>query len=122
MLIPFLISKIHRATVTGAELNYSGSIAIDPDLMKEAGLREFQKVEIYNINNGNRFSTYIITGKKGSKDVILNGAGAHLVAKGDKLIIAAYALLDERELDSLNSVIILMNDNNEIEKVITGRL
>ena len=122
MLIPFLISKIHRATVTGAELNYSGSIAIDPDLVKKAGLREFQKVEVYNINNGNRFSTYIITGKKGSKDVILNGAAAHLVAKGDKLIIAAYALIDERELDSLNSIILLMKDNNEIEKVITGRL
>jgi aspartate 1-decarboxylase len=122
MLIPFLISKIHRATVTGAELNYSGSIAIDPELMKVAGLREFQKVEIYNINNGNRFSTYIITGKKGSRDIILNGAAAHLVTKGDKLIIAAYALIDERELDSLNSVILLMKDNNEIGEVITGRL
>ena len=122
MLIPFLISKIHRATVTGAELNYSGSIAIDPELIKEAGLREFQKVEVYNINNGNRFTTYIITGEKGSRDVILNGAAARLGAIGDKLIIAAYALLDERELNSLNSIILLMKDNNEIEQIITGRL
>jgi aspartate 1-decarboxylase len=122
MLIPFLISKIHRATVTGAELNYPGSIALDPDLIKEAGLREFQKVEVYNINNGNRFSTYVITGEKGSRDVILNGAAARLGTIGDKVIIAAYALLDERELDSLNSIILLMKDNNEIEKVITGRL
>jgi aspartate 1-decarboxylase len=122
MLIPFLISKIHRATVTGAELNYSGSIAIDPDLIKEAGLREFQKVEVYNITNGNRFTTYIITGEKGSRDVILNGAAARLGAIGDKLIIAAYALLDERELDSMNSIILLMKDNNEIEQIITGRL
>jgi len=122
MLIPFLISKIHRATVTGAELNYPGSIAIDPDLIKEAGLREFQKVEVYNINNGSRFTTYVITGDKGSRDVILNGAAARLGAIGDKIIIAAYALLDERELDSLNSIILLMKDNNEIEKVITGRL
>jgi len=121
-MIPFLISKIHRATVTVAELDYPGSIAIDPHLIKEAGLREFQKVEVYNINNGHRFSTYIITGEKGSGDVILNGAAARLGTIGDKLIIAAYALLDERELDSLNSIILLMKDNNEIEQVITGRL
>ena len=90
--------------------------------IKEAGLREFQKVEVYNITNGNRFTTYIITGEKGSRDVILNGAAARLGAIGDKLIIAAYALLDERELDSMNSIILLMKDNNEIEQIITGRL
>ena len=122
MLIPFLISKIHSVTVTGSESNYSGSIALDPDLMKESRIREFQKVEIHNLNNGNRFFTYVTAGEKGSGDVLVNSGAAHLAAKGDKLIIAAYALLDERELDSLNSVIILMNDNNEIEKVITGRL
>jgi aspartate 1-decarboxylase len=122
MLKPFLISEIHRATVTGIESNYSGSIALDPDLMKEAGIREFQEVEIYNINSGNRFFTYVIAGEKGSRDVSVNSGAVHLATKGDKLIIAAYALLDERELDSLNSVILLMKDNNEIEKVITGRL
>ncbi len=118
MLIPFLISKIHQATVTGADMNYQGSIAIDPDLMKEARLREFQKVDIYNISTGSRFSTYVITGIKGSREISINGAAARLVAVGDKIIIAAYALLDERELNSLNSVILLMKDNNEIEKVI----
>ena len=122
MLIPFLISKIHRATVTGADMNYQGSIAIDPDLMKEARLREFQKVEIYNISTGNRFSTYVIAGEKGAREFALNGAAARLAAVGDKIIIAAYALLDERELNSLNSVIVLMKDNNEIEKIIHGGL
>jgi aspartate 1-decarboxylase len=122
MLIPFLISKIHRATVTGADMNYQGSIAIDPDLMKEARLREFQKVEIYNISTGHRFATYVIAGGKGTREIALNGAAARLAAVGDKIIIAAYALLDERELNSLNSVILLMKDNNEIEKIIHGGL
>lgn len=122
MLIPFLISKIHRATVTGADMNYQGSISIDQDLMKEARLREFQKVEIYNISTGNRFATYVIPGEKGSRVIALNGAAARLAAIGDKIIIAAYALLDERELNSLNSVILLMKDNNEIEKIIQGNL
>lgn len=122
MLIPFLISKIHNATVTEVNLSYSGSVGIDPGLIKEAGLREFQKVEIYNINNGQRFSTYIIAGQKGSKEITLNGAAARLAAVGDKIIIAAYALLDERELNSLNSVILLMKDNNEIEKIINRGL
>lgn len=122
MLIPFLISKIHQATVTGADLNYVGSIAIDPDLLKKARLREFQKVEIYNITNGSRLSTYVIAGQKGAREITLNGAAARLAHKGDKIIIAAYALLDERELDSLNSVILLMKDNNEIDRVINGGL
>jgi len=122
MLIPFLISKIHKATVTGADLNYSGSIAVDSDLMKKARLREFQKVEIYNISNGHRLSTYVITGREGSGEITLNGAAARLAHKGDKIIIAAYALLDERELNSLNSVILLMKDNNEIERIINGGL
>lgn len=122
MLIPFLISKIHNATVTGADLTYSGSIAIDPDLMKEARLREFQKVEIYNINNGHRLATYVISGRQGSKEITLNGAAARLAHRGDRIIIAAYALLDERELNSLNSVILLMKENNEIERIINGGL
>lgn len=122
MLIPFLISKIHNATVTGAELHYSGSISIDPDILEKARLREFQKVEIYNISNGLRFSTYVITGQKGSGEITLNGAAARMVSKGDKIIIAAYALLDERELDSLSSVILLMTDDNKIERIINGKL
>jgi len=122
MLIPFLISKIHNARVTGANTEYSGSIAIDAELMKQAGLREFQKVEIYNITNGNRFSTYIIIAESGSGDIVLNGAAAHKVSIGDRIIIAAYGLLDERELNSLNATILLLNESNGVERVISGKL
>jgi aspartate 1-decarboxylase len=122
MLIPFLISKIHNARVTGADISYSGSISIDPEIMKKAGLRELQKVEIYNITNGQRFATYIIAAQSGSKDFILNGAAARLVAIGDRIIVAAYALLDERELNSLNATILLMDEKNNVERVISGKL
>ena len=122
MLIPFLISKIHRATVTGTDLNYYGSISIDEELMKNANLRENQKVEIYNINNGERFSTYVIPGEKNSKEITLNGAAAHMVNKGDLIIIAAYALLDEKELNTLNSVVLIMKEGNRVDKIIDGKL
>jgi aspartate 1-decarboxylase len=122
MLIPFLIAKIHEARVTGANPNYTGSIAIDADLMKKAGLREFQKVEIYNITNGSRFSTYTISAESGSRDIVLNGAAARLVAVGDKIIIAAYALLDERELNSLSATILLLDETNAVNKVLSGKL
>lgn len=122
MLIPFLISKIHNATVTSTDLNYAGSIGIDEEIMAKANLREFQKVEVYNITNGNRLSTYVIQEKAGSRNIVLNGAAAHLVSRGDAVIIAAYALIDERELNSLNSVILIMNENNQIEKIVQGKL
>lgn len=121
-MIPFLISKIHRAVVTSRDKNYNGSISIDINLMEAAKLREFQKVEIYNIDNGNRFSTYVIPEEKGSGEIKLNGAAAHLVNPDDKIIIAAYALIDEKELNSLNSVIVLMKDKNKIDKIISRSL
>ncbi len=122
MLIPFLVSKIHQARVTDTDVHYSGSLTLDEDLMKTANLKEYQKIEIYNITNGNRFSTYVIQGGKGSKQVVVNGAAAHLVSKGDVVIIAAYALIDEKELNSLQSVILLMNEKNEVEKILNGKL
>lgn len=122
MFIPFLVAKIHNATVTGANLDYSGSITIDPEIIEKAGLRQFQKVEIYNISTGSRFSTYVISGENGTKEIELNGAAARMVSVGDKIIIAAYALLDERELNSLSSVILIMNDDNDVERVISGTL
>jgi aspartate 1-decarboxylase len=90
--------------------------------MKQAGLRELQKVEIYNITNGNRFATYVIIAGSGSGDIVLNGAAAHKVSLGDRIIIAAYGLLDERELNTLNSTILLMDENNRVERVISGKL
>ena len=111
MMIPFLISKIHN-----------GSISIDVQLIEAAGLHEFQKVEVYNIDNGNRFSTYVIPEERGSGRICINGAAAHLADPGNRIIIAAYALLDEKELNSLNSVVLLMKENNQIERVIKRSL
>ncbi len=122
MYIPFLVSKIHSARVTDTDLNYSGSISIDEEIAEKANLREFQKVEIYNITNGNRFSTYVLLSERGSKKIILNGAAAHLVNKGDRIIVAAYAYIDEVELNSLNAKILILDEKNNIEKIINGKL
>jgi len=122
MLIPFLVSKIHRATVTGTHLDYMGSISIDEDIMDTAGLRENQKVDVYDITNGSRLTTYVIQAPRGSRSIELNGAAARLVDKGDLIIVAAYALIDERELDSRNAVILLMETGNHIGKVVNSRI
>ena len=110
----FLYSKIHRATVTDANLNYVGSITIDEDILEKAKILEWQKVEILDINNGERFQTYVIKGKRGSKCFCLNGAAARKVQVGDKIIIVAYAGFSEEELKNYKPNIVLLNDNNEI--------
>jgi aspartate 1-decarboxylase len=122
MLIPFLVAKIHRATVTGSDINYEGSISIDEDIMEKANLRVFQQVDVYNINNGARFSTYVLPWPRGTKGIVVNGAAARLVQPGDMVIIAAYALIDEKELNSLNAVIITMAAGNEIDKITHTKL
>ncbi len=114
MLREFLESKIHRATVTDANLNYVGSITIDETLLKAAGMREWQKVEILDINNGERFQTYIIKGEAGTGTICLNGAAARKVQKGDKVIILTYALLDEKEIENYSPKIIIVDDENRI--------
>ena len=96
MFIEILSSKIHRATVTDADVNYVGSITIDETLIKKANLKLHQKVNIYDITNGERFSTYVIKGEAGSGAICLNGAAAKKVSKGDKIIIAAYASMTAR--------------------------
>lgn len=122
MLIPYLIAKIHRATVTGADLHYEGGIAIDEEIMEKAGLRVFQKVEIYNVNNGARWSTYVLPEPRATRGIVVNGAAARLVHPGDMLIIAAYALLDEKELNSLDATILTMGPGNEVEKITHTKL
>ena len=118
MRIEMLYSKIHRATVTDANLNYVGSITIDEDLLDAAKMRVGQKVEILNINNGERFSTYIIRGERGKGDICLNGAAARKAHPGDKIIIVAYASYDEAELESYKPTVVLMNeDANTIASV-----
>jgi aspartate 1-decarboxylase len=111
-MIKLLKAKIHGAKVTDAILEYEGSIGIDQDFLDMAGLRVFEKVEIYNITNGNRFSTYIISGTRGSKMISLNGAAARLVRKGDKVIIAAYTWLTGKEADVFKPRILLMDEDN----------
>lgn len=107
-----LKSKIHRATVTDADLNYDGSITLDPVLMKLADIREFEKVQVVNINNGARFETYAIVGKPESGEVCVNGAAARLVHIGDVVIIMTYAHLDERELEAHQPRVVRVDGKN----------
>lgn len=114
MLQEFLFSKIHRATVTDANLNYVGSITIDETLMKAAKIKEWQKVDILDINNGERFQTYVIKGEPDSGCICLNGAAARKVQPGDKVIIVSYASLDPEELENYKPTIVMVDENNKI--------
>ena len=115
MLQEFLFSKIHRATVTDANLEYVGSITIDENLINAAKLKEWQKVEILNINNGERFQTYVIKGKAGTGTICINGAAARKAQKGDKVIIVAYAILNHEELKDFQPTIVHVDDENRIK-------
>ena len=114
MMIEMLKSKIHRATVTGAELDYSGSVAIDPALCEAVGLREFEKIDVLDIDNGARLTTYVILGEPG--EVCVNGAAARLVHRGDRVILCAYAQLDETEAETFRPKIVLVDERNEISQ------
>lgn len=114
MFLEFLYSKIHRATVTDANLNYVGSITIDSEIIEKANMAEGQKVDILNINNGERFQTYIIAGKKGNKDFCLNGAAARKAQIGDKIIICAYAQMTPEEAKTFKPTIVQIDDKNNI--------
>ncbi len=109
-----LRAKIHRATVTQCDLNYEGSCGIDQDLLEAADIREFEKIELYNINNGERFSTYAIVGKRGSGEISLNGAAARLAQLGDLLIICTYAPMSDAEVAGYQPKIVFVNDKNRI--------
>lgn len=110
MRLTLLKSKLHRATVTDADLNYEGSIAIDPKLCDLAHLHKFEKVEIYNCNNGARFSTYVIYG--GDGEICLNGAAARMVQPGDQVIIACYAEYESEEATKHDPKLIFLNEYN----------
>jgi aspartate 1-decarboxylase len=109
-------SKIHRATVTGADLNYIGSITIDPELMEAADLMEFEQVAVVNVNNGARFETYVIPGERGRGEMCLNGAAARLVHPGDKVIVISYAQYDEAEMASYRPRFIFVDEQNRISR------
>lgn len=116
MLLEFLNSKIHRASVTESNLNYVGSITIDEEILDAAKIREWQKVDILDINNGERFQTYVIKGKRGSKMFCVNGAAARKVQAGDKIIICSYRYVEEDEIINYKPTIVQIDDNNNIVK------
>lgn len=107
-----LKSKIHRATVTGAELNYEGSISVDEDLMRAADLLPDEQVHVLNVNNAARFVTYVIPAEAGSGAIVLNGAAARLASIGDKVIILSYGLYEDREVSSFEPKKVFVDDHN----------
>ncbi len=116
MQLTMLKSKIHRARVTSKNINYEGSITIDEELAVLANIKEFERVDIYNVTNGERFSTYVLFGKKKSGIIELNGAAARKGEVGDILIIAAFALMSEDEASKFKPFILLLDENNHIKK------
>ena len=109
-----LKGKIHRATVTGANLDYEGSIAIDKELMELSGIVEFEQVQIYNVTNGNRFETYTINGERGSGTVSINGAAAHLAKEGDIVIIASYSGYTDAEVSAHKPMMVYVDSANKV--------
>ena len=114
MTLEMLKGKIHRATVTQAELNYVGSITVDEELLEAAGILEYEKVQIVDVDNGSRFETYTICGERGSGMICLNGAAARCVSVGDKIIIMAYANLDAEEAKNHKPSVVFVDERNRI--------
>jgi aspartate 1-decarboxylase len=118
MLKQMLNAKIHRATVTQAHLDYEGSLTIDRDLMDAVGISIFEKIKIYNINNGERFDTYAIEGSRGSGIIGLNGAAARKGIVGDLIIIVTYAIFSDQELKTYHPRIVLLDGHNRIKEML----
>jgi aspartate 1-decarboxylase len=114
MQTTMLKAKLHRATVTRSELGYEGSCAIDSDFLDLAGIREYEQIQIYNVNNGERFTTYAIRAEAGSRVISVNGAAARLACAGDIVIICAYAVYDQKELANYKPALIYFNEKNEV--------
>lgn len=112
-----LKAKIHRAIVTQAELDYVGSITVDMDLLEQAGILEYEKVQIVDVNNGSRFETYTISGERGSGVMCLNGAAARMVQTGDKIILMAYAQVTPEEASELRPTVLFVDEKNKVTKV-----
>ena len=112
-----LKAKIHRATVTQAELDYVGSITVDMDLLEQAGILEYEKVQIVDVNNGSRFETYTIAGERGSSEMCLNAAAARMVQTGDKIILMAYAQVTPEEASELRPTVLFVDEKNKVTKV-----
>ena len=117
MTIKMMKAKIHRATVTQAELDYVGSITVDMDLLEQAGILEYEKVQIVDVNNGSRFETYTIAGERGIGVMCLNGAAARMVQTGDKIILMAYAQVTPEEASELRPTVLFVDEKNKVTKV-----
>ncbi len=117
-----LKSKIHRATVTDADISYEGSITIDSRLMKEADMLPYEQVQVLNISNGARFTTYAIEGEEGSGVICVNGAAARLAVKGDMVIILTYTEVPEEQLKDYKPIVILVNERNEIARKLDEKI
>ncbi len=111
-----LRSKIHRATVTEANLEYEGSLTVDPLLLEAAGILPYEQVSVSNLNNGERFETYVIPGKRGAGEMVLNGPTARKGLKGDKVIVFCYEYFNEEELKTFKPRIVLVDDNNRLRE------
>lgn len=117
MQVTMLKGKIHRATVTQAELDYVGSITVDEELLEKAGMLEYEKVQIVDVNNGKRFETYTIAGERGSGMICLNGAAARCVSVGDKVILMTYAQYDEEEAKTHKPKVVFVDEENRVSRL-----
>ncbi|KPU45229.1 aspartate 1-decarboxylase precursor [Oxobacter pfennigii] len=117
MLLSMFKSKLHRATVTHADLSYVGSVTIDTELLEQSGILPGERVQIVNLNNGERFETYTIKGEAGSGVICINGAAARLVQIGDKVIIIAYALMDAEEAKTFQPNVLVLDEKNRIVRI-----
>jgi len=122
MFIPYLVSKIQNAVVTGPNPEADGSIAIDVDVLKKAGLKEYQMVDVYNVSHNSRMRTYCSAAPAGSGQILLNSSADSKISDGDNIVIMAFAMLDERELDSRDALILFLTDKNVVKKVVSGKL
>jgi len=114
MQLTLLKCKLHRACVTHAEVDYEGSCAIDEELMGFAGIREYEQIQIYNVTNGERFTTYAIRAEAGSRVISVNGAAAHKASPGDRVIICAYAAMDEAEAEAFKPSLVYLDERNRV--------
>ncbi len=117
MHLTLLKCKLHRACVTHAELDYEGSCAIDADLMARAGLREYEQIQIYDVSNGERFTTYAIRAEAGSRVISVNGAAAHKARPGDRVIICAYAAMEETEAARFEPTLVYLDEHNRVQRI-----
>lgn len=121
MLRHYCKSKLHHARVTQADLHYEGSLTVDEELLEAADIAPYEKVHVVNVNNGARFETYTIVGKRGSRVICLNGAAARLGHVGDQIIIITYAMLDEKEAKDHKPRVIILDEKNNIKDIVMGQ-